>query len=1831
MVASNTPMNDSAALIRRAIADWRDSLINLSGRNRLLNFKYGTSRSKTSTVEFVRPSSQDILNGLVRNREYRFRSLVQVEDPDTGEVAPEPPEDSRILDSAADEKELAGALRNLYRKSTAEYLDRGVRVLYLAFGMLTWIEEDGTKYTSPILFVPVQLMRQGPHDMPHLTATEEDPAINPALALKMGLSGVALPTVDELEELSLPSLLSGVRSAVSGRRGWAVSDAAVLSYFSFHKEAMYRDLLDNEDQIAESALIGALAAGGRGFEVGDLAFEVTPDDKIDTLAAPETAALVLDADSSQRACIASAVDGRSFVMDGPPGTGKSQTIANMIGALLKAGKSVLFVSEKAAALEVVRNRLTEAGLDAYLLELHSHKATRKEVAAALGQALERVLVPPAPMSAMEMGRAAKRREELSAYAAAMNVPREPLGYSLHDVLGMVALLSDIPVAPATGIAPVNLAVGLLAQLRETTATLSRAWRPASQGATFVWRGVTGKASLDSRIYQTDSALQTLRGLTLQNESTAVALGLLRPSDAATLARILEQLAIWPVSTPDRWLTMDDLDETSSTVALLAQDLDAITAQEQVTQIAAGVAANLLPDPSTIPSLPDVALSPPALSVRDLTAEQVRRAAQTFAADADLLETRLTSLAGIATMLGLPSLVTFADADNALAIANVAFEADRPLRGWLSNVGQLDACYAGAMLEAAKNNLTEAETAARPFFTDAALIADLPALTDRFTHQHHGLRKLGSRYRADKKAVAAFTVAGLTPRDAHKHLDLAEAWAKGHAAMAHADATHAPLLGAYYVSNNTDWERLARALRNARTAVTHAGLTDLTKAGDWISFDAPINSALHRVVIDTSKDLSEWKATLAPAPLPTPRPELLTLQIDEAAQWLHSHGPLFEAAEQIAESVSHALGHSVTTGHALELLKLRASSDAAHARLADNGPRYSDTCEDLFRGRLTNIEAVTAALRWVSGLRAAVTGADVPFMEHEVKSMRAARQTGTLLDALTTWNGAKTALLAAFDEQRQTELRAELDDYDDAADLLNALRADSGGKDEWFAYVGARAALADNGLDEAVNFCIAERIEAALVPQVIERALLSEWADHFLATDNALGTVRAEDRDALVREYRVLDKALIASAASSIITSVNAKRPRSGIGEAAVIGREAAKKKKHMPVRILMERTKHVVQTIKPCFMMSPLAVSQFLPPDLHFDVVIFDEASQVTPADSINCIYRGKALITAGDQKQLPPTAFFATSSDDGSDEWVEEEDTGQDFESILDLAKGSGALHSQTLRWHYRSRHEALIAFSNAAFYDGTMVTFPGAEDHGPDVGVELFKVDGVYRRGSSRDNPIEAAKVAERVIHHYQTRPHRSLGVVTFSETQAATIEFAVERARADHPHLDRFFTNDRLDGFFVKNLESVQGDERDVMIFSVGYGPDEAGKITMNFGPINKAGGWRRLNVAITRARYRNEIVSSITAGDITVSTNSEGARQLRRYLDYAARGVAALALETGPAGDAESPFEESVLRAIRSWGYDVVSQVGTAGYRIDIGVRSSYQPGVYALGVECDGFQYHSSKVARDRDRLREQVLRGLGWRLHRIWGTAWYRNRTGEEARLREAIKAAMVAPIHGLLADPDVTDVDHIERPAVAIEQVELAEHPSWAVPYQVAHVNPLPRWVDPGQPGSQFEMRDGIEQIVTAEGPVHVTVIYQRLRDTWNIGRIGSRIRDNIDAAIRSAQVLREGDFVSLPNLVHVVVRTPTDGCARTIEQVPNSELQAAITNYVGDCIGVSPNTLTTAVARLYGWGRRGSEIQARLDDVVRSLLVDGCLAGNEGALTVVVSDIGPSSSGSA
>ena len=431
----------------------------------------------------------------------------------------------------------------------------------------------------------------------------------------------------------------------------------------------------------------------------------------------------------------------------------------------------------------------------------------------------------------------------------------------------------------------------------------------------------------------------------------------------------------------------------------------------------------------------------------------------------------------------------------------------------------------------------------------------------------------------------------------------------------------------------------------------------------------------------------------------------------------------------------------------------------------------------------------------------------------------------------------------------------------------------------------------------------------------------------------------------------------------------------------------------MPVRRLLESLPKTFGKLAPCVLMSPLSVAQYLPAgQAAFDVVIFDEASQITTWDAIGAIARARQTIIVGDPKQLPPTNFFGRADD--TDEDLPEVE--RDLPSILDEVSAAG-VRPYPLRWHYRSRDEALIAFSNHFYYGGGLVTFPAPA---PGSGALKFhNVNGTYARGRGRVNEDEARAIAAMVKRRLTTwlsvpeENRHTLGVITFNAEQQTLIQDLLDEMRRGDNRLEWFFDDEREEPVIVKNLESIQGDERDVMLFSVTFGPDLAGKLTMNFGAINGIGGEKRLNVAITRARRELHVFSSIRAEHINLArTHAVGVRDLKAFLDYAERGSIALpARDEGSLGPAETPFEEAVADALRLKGWEVRTQIGVSGFRVDLGVVHPDAAGSHIAGVECDGAQYHSSATARDRDKVRQAVLEGLGWTILRVWSTDWFRD------------------------------------------------------------------------------------------------------------------------------------------------------------------------------------------------------------------------------------------------
>ncbi|MDQ6732855.1 MAG: DNA2/NAM7 family helicase [Nitrospirota bacterium] len=794
----------------------------------------------------------------------------------------------------------------------------------------------------------------------------------------------------------------------------------------------------------------------------------------------------------------------------------------------------------------------------------------------------------------------------------------------------------------------------------------------------------------------------------------------------------------------------------------------------------------------------------------------------------------------------------------------------PESNWLNPTIHTALEESARVLEELAVIVLEREEALQLVFSPAALHLDLRSIRARFEQHHKGLKKWSKQAREDKRSLRSVAVSGTVTKDTISRLGEAVAWQSAQESLAASEAEYGPRLENYYTGPRTDFGRIREALEVARQAVRLAGrdinpraLAAQLSRGSTPDFallpvarntEERLQNVAELIATPFNSDFSTWVQT-------APMAEVMS-RLERVESRLEEFGATRSRLVELgaSEKALHEAREALEQIRELAKLESAMLSKAA----SDGGLLGRD-----YRGFDTDWAKIEADLGWCSEARSQLGAPLVPDAIPYIKEFDLSGE--DVRSSLERWGDVSQRFFGHFEQTRAAELREEFDsDLEGAIEIASAMKACAAADvDVWFEFKRLRRWAAEHGLADAVEGLEREGAAADEIGEALERAALEPWVEGILGADSRLESYRAANREALVKEYRNLDQRLVTAAYSAVVNACTAKRPRSNAGPAAVIAHEANKKSRHKPIRRLLDEAGDIAQALKPCFMMSPLSVSQYLPSTIRFDVVIFDEASQVMPADAVNCIYRGDQLIVAGDQKQLPPTSFFSST-----DVETDDEDVPDNFDSVLDLCKASGSMPSIPLTWHYRSLHEDLITYSNYRFYEGKLNTFPGATHIAADLGVHHEYVAGEYKRGGGAKNPVEADKVVDRILEHRKNNSGYSLGVVTFSTAQADAISEAIERRVDSEPLLAGLMDDhNRLHGFFVKNLESVQGDERDIIIFSVGYGPDEHGKFVMNFGPLTRKGGQRRLNVAITRARRRVEIVSSFMPSQM-VDGSSEG---------------------------------------------------------------------------------------------------------------------------------------------------------------------------------------------------------------------------------------------------------------------------------------------------------------------------------------------------------------------
>ena len=743
----------------------------------------------------------------------------------------------------------------------------------------------------------------------------------------------------------------------------------------------------------------------------------------------------------------------------------------------------------------------------------------------------------------------------------------------------------------------------------------------------------------------------------------------------------------------------------------------------------------------------------------------------------------------------------------------------------------------------------------------------------------------------------------------------------------------------------------------------------------------------------------------------------------------------------------------------------------------------------------------------------------------------------------------------------------------------------------------RKQMLDSGIGTIVEAFESGKVKQSEIAKTYLKSVYKQCADYYISQNEELNLFQSILFEDKIKRFRKLCKDFEQITRRELFVRMGTMLPalRKEAAQSSDVGylqkciRNGCR---GVSIRKLFEAIPDLISRMCPAMLMSPLSVSQYLGENWpQFDLVIFDEASQMPTCEAVAAISRGKSAIIVGDEHQLPPTNFFM------ADNFSEQHSECEDLESILEdcLALSMPQKH---LLWHYRSKHESLITFSNHHFYDNSLLTFPSNDDMATKVGFEYIK--GLYERGGGRNNKEEAKAVVKEIQRRLSSAKtaSESIGVVTFNVHQQSLIEDMLGEMLRRNPDLE-VVAQKMHEPIFIKNLENVQGDERDVILFSVGFGRDKFGKMTMNFGPLNRDGGQRRLNVAVSRARYEMKVFSSLRAEDIDLNrTNAKGVKYLKAFLSYAEKGnVALMQSDRKPKNKAKDAFVESVAKALQAKGYSVNTNIGSSEYRVDIGVIDPQNPQRYILGLLCDGYNYTTSTTAYDRNVTTPAVLALLGWKTLNIWSVEWWDT--------PEHVLNTIIQELERIQAngdeDVDTTDEDteyigHTNE--VATQQCAMVANPD-AEPYTVAALTT--RYADStlfSQGYYTDTVVSDIHTILEAEAPISRRLLIKRIISNYGIARNGARINSYLTNLFSEMNLVASGDDIfywrdSEQLNGYSAYRLAAE---REALDIAPEEVAVAIMQVLREQFAIDDDGLISQTARLFGYGSVRDNVAASI-----------------------------------
>jgi very-short-patch-repair endonuclease len=1640
----------------------RTRLLDLTNRNKLLNFRH----SNVSSLRVVDVPMDTIFGRLRDNEKLAF---LPVPEPELEGPERPPAKDYAIeldwntsfdLDASPEEttqslpvlhyqEQLDTVSRKIASAAKTAIEESGTNMLYLVFGFLEWYESDDSEqpHLAPLVVVPVTIERAGGKGKAVETIVEysgEDIETNLSLVEKMRRDfGLEIPALgdDDTPE----SYFRELATILELKKRWAIRRHITLALLSFGKLLMYRDLDPKTwpaaQSIAKHPLVRELFEGSKNPNI-TLAEEYDIDDPELKKDIPH---LIRDADSSQHSALVHALRGQNLVIEGPPGTGKSQTITNLIAAALARGRTVLFVSEKLAALEVVRRRLDDAGLGMFCLEVHSHKTKKGALLNDIAQRhqMRGSFKDPRDLDGY-LSVVEEKKQLLTKYAALINKTIEPFNATVFEILWARERCGQDIAVHQERLAQVVLPVFVRFTRMQFTQTeqflsvyaqhLASVLAPCNSIEHHPWAWISNPLGFEEEQRVLDDLGEFL--ITVRK--------------AETCCQHLQQIAGIAVAR-----TASGLEHSSSTLARLPDPEGPTNAElfapcqiaanrQLLSRFVENVESfrhsyeGLSSSASNVSSLLDAHTAEKLSSALDCLREwgleghyvaEIREILKASIDTAKLLQSAHSSFHLLLDIFGCDAPATLASTAFLLETARIVESA--PFDRLHFRQPSFEAEGARPMLQAAREEANALKA------IESSLSEEFDLSLSNGTHTPQQLLECASVLdgaslwqrlfgRSYRRAIKAYCRTAL-----------------GHKKAPRLEMSQGLRAVAEYTQNRNQFDNNAayRELLGTHFQSVNAPWSDLDQIVQWYEQvlvalpEHQLQSEPFRKLVLTAR-LERLKAIKA--------------NIDSTQEHCAALGEVVSHITEFARAVpsERALAASGSFEDILGRLREFNRDVSAVVQTLDCASIHDSVS-------MRNIPSILAAagqcqrameaVQALSELPALIGGAyrgvnsDIEPIKYTVRFAEAL-SSGALPQKAVEW------LLCSECVPRLAELRSYLNDVRDCGGQLKALAQEltaiSGSAlwgessdnpwgglqalaeyalanreelSRWSHFLRLRIKCKEAALDRLTAMAENRTLEPHELGPAFHFVFYNTLARSVFAENDELSQVTGVTQEQLRRQFAAADKDSIRLYSERVAALIdkravpygNQSGPVRGWTEMALITNEINKQKRHIPIRQLILRSANALLALKPCFMMGPLSVAQYLAPgQLKFDLVVMDEASQLKPEDAIGALARGGQVVIVGDPKQLPPTSFFQRVSLDADDDSDDDSRTAvEEGESILDVAS-TLFQPVRRLRWHYRSRHHSLIAFSNSEFYQRNLIIFPSAYHDDPSLGVKHhFISDGMFENGR---NPREAAVVVEAVLEHMRQHPTESLGVVTLNFEQRELVEELLDQRLRDDPAAIAY--QERMKGgqdtLFVKNLENVQGDERDVIFISTTYGPDARGNQYQRFGPINSINGHRRLNVLFTRAKKRCVVFSSLDPERIQTTSNSPwGLRALKQYLTFARTGILQQADDglDQPTND----FERSVGAVLKDNGYEIVPQIGVAGFFIDLGVKHPAKAGVFLLGIECDGAGYHSGRSARDRDRLRQEILENLGWKIHRVWSTDWFKSRNKEIKRLLLTIEALL--------------------------------------------------------------------------------------------------------------------------------------------------------------------------------------------------------------------------------